>query len=238
MRAAIAAAFAMAGAAGLVWGCADEATPAPPRDPDAATDAPSPPEAGAVADGAVVTGDRAPTGCLLSTTGMTAGTRAENVARGDVANAASWSAVENALADDGELATVTLAEGRESATLRVSGFGFTIPDGAETWGIEVELKRRAPGGGVEDRQINVEIDGKTSRYKYVNGEWPTTIIGTHAYGQPVDTWGVDLYPADVNKATFAATLTVRRAPTASGPVTATVDSLKVAVHFCATPTAK
>ncbi len=143
-----------------------------------------------------------------------------------------------ACTDDGQLATVTLAEGQESAKLRVGGFGFAIPDTAETWGIEVELKRRAPDGGVQDNQVNLEIEGKTSRFKYVTGDWPTTIVGTHAYGQAVDTWGVDLYPADVNKTSFAATLTVKRAPGAVGPVTAVVDSMKIAVHYCPNPIKK
>ena len=96
----------------------------------------------------------------------------------------------------------------------------------------LELKRRAPDGGVEDARIDVEIEGKTSRFKYVSKPWPTSIVGTHAYGQAVDTWGVDLFPVDVNKPTFAARLTVKRTADAIGPVTAVVDSLRIAVHFC------
>jgi hypothetical protein len=183
-------------------------------------------------------GDRAPTGCLLSTTGYTAGTKAENVARTDVQNTVDWTNVENALTDDGKFATVTLAAGQQSATLRVSGFGFSIPASAETWGIEVQLKRQAPDGGVQDHQINVEIEGKPSRYKVLTVPWPTTIVGTHDYGQAVDTWGVDLYPADVDKATFAAAVTIERTSDATGPVTALVDSLKIAVHYCAVPVKK
>lgn len=178
---------------------------------------------------------RSPSGCLLTTTGFKIGAKAENVARDDVPNAVSWNDVENALTDDGAFATVTLAEGEESATLRVSDFNLAIPETGETWGIEVELKRRAPDGGVEDARIDVEIEGKPSRFKYVVSPWPMSIVGTHAYGQAVDTWGVDLYPSDVNNRSFAAKLSVKRTEGVTGPVTALVDSLKVAVHYCPDP---
>ena len=72
----------------------------------------------------------------------------------------------------------------------------------------------------------------------MKGPWPKSIVGTHAYGQAVDTWGIDLYPADVNKPSFAAKVSVKRAADAVGPVTAIVDSLKVAVHFCPEPIKK
>jgi hypothetical protein len=195
-------------------------------------------EAGSPADATTSSGQRAPTGCVLETTGFMVGAKAESAPRADVPNAASWNDVDGALASDGKFATVTLAEGQESSRLRVSGFGFAIPDSAETWGIEVELKRRALDGGVEDHRIDLEIEGKPTRFKYMNGPWPTSIVGTHAYGQAIDTWGVDLLPADVKKPTFAATLTVKRGSNATGPVTAIVDSLKVAVHFCRVPIEK
>lgn len=235
MRTALVAALTACAAAVLVAACGnDSAESATPDDAGAPTPRA---EGGAAGDGgsAGSTGKRAPTGCLLSTTGFKVGAKAENVARTDVANTATWTGVENALTDDGKFAAVTLAAGQESAKLRVSGFGFAIPGTAETWGIEVELKRRAPDGGVDDHQVNVEIEGKPSRFKRFVGGWPVSIVGTHAYGQAVDTWGVDLFPTDVNKSSFAANIAVKRAADASGPVTAIVDSLKIAIHYCAEP---
>ncbi|MBX3223495.1 MAG: hypothetical protein KF795_23480 [Labilithrix sp.] len=234
MRVAIFAALALSASAAVVFACGSD-TPASPAeadsgggatDKDGGTDAPSGEDAG---------GNRAPTGCLLKTTDYTIGTKADNVARTDIQNGVDWTDVDGALSEDGQFASVTLEEGQESSELRVSGFGFTIPDTAETWGIEVELKRRAVDGGVEDHQINVEVEGKPTRFKYVKGPWPTSIVGTHAYGQAVDTWGINLFPSDVNKATFAAKVSVKRAANIVGPVTAIVDSLKIAVHFCPDP---
>jgi hypothetical protein len=231
MRVAIVAAVALSVSAAFVFACSED-TPATPGTSDGGGSDAGAQETSTSEDAG---GNRAPTGCLLRTTDYTIGAKAENVARTDVQNAADWSNPEGALSEDGNFATVTLAEGQESAELRVSGFGFAIPDTAETWGIEVELKRRAPDGGIEDHQINIEIEGKPTRYKFVKGPWPTSIVGTHPYGQAVDTWGVDLFPADVNKASFAAKVSVKRAEDATGPVTAIVDSLKVAVHFCPDP---
>ena len=233
MRVAIFAALAVSASAAVIIACSDD-TPATPGTSDGGggNDGGTSAETSAPEDAG---GNRAPTGCLLKTTDYTIGAKAENIPRTDITGAVDWTDVDGALSEDGKFATVTLADGQESATLRVSDFGFQIPDTAETWGIEVVLKRRAPDGGVEDARIDVEIEGKPSRFKYMKTPWPTSIVGTHAYGQAVDTWGVDLYPADVNKTTFAAKLTVKRTADAVGPVTAIVDSLKIAVHFCPDP---
>ena len=232
MRVAIAAALAVSACAAVIIACSDD-TPATPGTSDGGGgDDGGTPETSTPEDAG---GNRAPTGCLLKTTDYTIGGKAENIPRTDIAGAVDWTDVEGALSEDGKFATVTLADGQESATLRVSDFGFQIPDTAETWGIEVELKRRAPDGGVEDARIDVEIEGKPTRFKFMKTPWPTSIVGTHAYGQAVDTWGIDLLPADVNKATFAAKLTVKRTADAVGPVTGIVDSLKIAVHFCPDP---
>lgn len=243
MRVALLAAFAIGVTTHLLSGCSSDSTSSGASTSDGGSPSTTTPDgatssgstSGSGADAGVT---YAPSGCVLTTTGYTSGSKVENVARTDVSNAASWTDIDNALAADGKFATVTLADGQESTKLRVSGFGFAIPDIAETWGIEVDLKRQAPKGGVQDDQVNVEIEGKTSRYKFYEGDWPTTIVGTHDYGQAIDTWGVDLFPVDLNKTTFAATLTVKRAPNASGPVTAVVDSIRVAVHYCPTPLKK
>jgi hypothetical protein len=183
-------------------------------------------------------GGLAPSGCVLKTTGFKSGKKAENVPRSDATGTASWTNLTGALAVDGDFATVTLAEGQESASLRVSDFGFAIPDGAETWGIEVELKRQAPGGGAADARIDVDIANKQTHYKVVETPWPTSIVGTHDYGQAVDTWGADVEPPDFDNAAFAARVAVKRTAGATGPVTANVESIRVAIHYCPLPVKK
>lgn len=234
MRAAFIAVSLVSACVGAFVACSDETATSP-----GATDGGGGAEGGTSGDGAPRPSDAgtdapiSPTGCPLATTGYRSGAKAENIPRTDIAGGVSWTDVEGALSEDGKLATVTLDDGQESAELRVSQFGIKLPDTAETWGIEVQLKRRAPDGGVEDSRVDLAIEGKAVAWKYVKGPWPTKIVGTHHYGQAIDTWGVDLYPSDVNRDSFAAKLWVKKSADAGpGPVTATVDSLKVAVWYC------
>lgn len=226
--------------AGILLACSSDSTEASPAaDGSAATSEASTSD---VTDGGTQdTGgvEYAPSGCVLKTTDYVAGSKAESVPIPGVANTADWTNLNGALSEDGDFATVTMNDGQQSAELRVSEFGLKIPETAETWGIEVELKRRAPGGAVVDDKVDILIEGKPSKWKYIATGWPTSIVGTHHYGQAIDTWGTDLYPADVNKPTFAARLTIKRAADAgAGPITAVVDSLKVAVHYCPDPIKK
>lgn len=177
-------------------------------------------------------GKRAPSGCLLQSTGFAVGRTAESVPRTDSANAAEWSAVDAARVKDGAGAKVTLGEGQASATLRISDFGLQLPPSAQTWGIEVVLGRHAPDGGVRDGQITIQIAGKATRYKQIETPWPVGAPGFHEYGQEIDTWGADVGPSDFTTPSFAIAVTAVRTEGAIGPVTATVDWLQVAIHYC------
>ncbi len=237
MRAVLLALALASSTVGLFVACSDETPKTPSTDeppgPDGSSQQPGDDE-DAGYDGPV-----APNGCRLKTTDYRSGAKAENLARPDNPNAVAWSDVENALGEDGKVASVTLNDGQESAELRISEFGINLPDSVETWGIEVELKRQAPEGGVEDAKVTLAVDGKTDSeidWKYVKGPWPRSIMGTHHYGQAVDTWKMDLYPKDVNTKTFAARLWVRKqADAGTGPVTANVEAMKVAVWYCPNP---
>jgi hypothetical protein len=180
-------------------------------------------------------------GCILFSTGHKSGKKAENIARTDISGAVNWQNPEGAISEDDKVATIILDDNQESAELKVSDFGLTLPAGAETWGIVVELKRQTQtdGGIIQSSQIAVDIEGKPSRPTFDNDKlyWPTRIVGRHGYGQEVDTWGVDLFPDDVTKASFAAKLWARKGRDggAPGPITGVVDSLKVAVWYATGP---
>ena len=238
MRAVLIAVALLSASAAVFFACSDD-TPATPGGSDGGSETGSSPSDGGqepIDGGPDVL--VSPTGCPLKTTDYRAGSKAESRPRTDIAGGVDWANVEGALSEDGKFATVSLNDGQESAELRVSQFGVQLPPNAETWGIEVQLKRRAPDGGVEDVRMDIEIPGKAegarpNNWKFVKGDWPTKIVGTHHYGQAIDTWGVDLYPADVATDGFAAKLWVKKKPDAgTGPVFAIVDSIKVAVWYC------
>lgn len=167
----------------------------------------------------------------------------ESVVRdGVTATQVAWTNPEGALEQDTSLATVTLKEGEESQYLRVTNFDFSdLPDTNETWGIQVELTRQSDDGGVEDAIVDVLIDGQQDKQtgKVVKGSWPRIQIGTHHYGQAIDTWETNLNPSDVKKPSFGARIAARRRPgITSAPVIATVDVLKVSVCSCVPGSAK
>jgi hypothetical protein len=225
-------------AAGVAVAACDESSRDPYADSeDGGKDASSSSSSGEPNDAASAPDDgqkRAPDGCILQSTGLKVGRKVENVPRTDISGAVDWTNLTGAQDVDESFATVTLGDGQESAELRVSDFGLAIPENAATWGIEAELKRRAPQGGIEDVRVDIEIENQIPGFKVLKGPWPMSIVGTHVYGQAVDTWRVDLNPSDVNKSSFAVKLWVRKSSSAgaAGAVPANVESLKVAIWYC------
>lgn len=192
----------------------------------------------ALGDGGVT-----PTGCSLIGTTAHVGKVAKSVVRDDKPDGIPWTNPEGALDEDGQFASVVLDDGQESAELNISDFGFEIPASYETWGMVVQLKRQVTtdGGVIQSSYVNVGIDGKSPGFKFDSASfyWPTKIVGTHDYGAPIDTWLVDLFPSDINAKTFSAKLWAKKAPvtaegpnSVTGPVTATVEALRVIVWFC------
>jgi hypothetical protein len=196
-----------------------------------------------IPDGATLS----PSGCLIYCTQPMKATKIVSLPRDpvpndpedttpDQAHQVAWTNPNGGLTQDSETATVTLAEGQESQWLAVSGFDFSsITDGRETWGIIVELTRQSDDGGVTDSRMEVIIDGQQDviHNHPFQGSWPRVQIGTHHYGQAIDTWGANLNPSDVRKPTFGARVAAKRLPgITGGPVIATIDSLKVAVCAC------
>jgi hypothetical protein len=206
--------------------CSGTSTEAPSSiaDTDAAPADAAPIDAGAPESGLV---DDPVAGCPIKSTGYKTARVITSTPRG---SNAEWKTPAGAEKEDGSYAEATLTTD-ESALLMLSDFGFEVPTNTRTFGIEVELVRYAPQRGVVDGQINLHIEGKPSRYKFIGGPWPLP-VGTHHYGQKVDTWGVDLYPADVNAASFAVSIWVKKGSDGTGTPIAAIDALRVQIHYC------
>lgn len=182
---------------------------------------------------------RAPDNCLLECTEYQKAAIAKSVPRDGVpAGGVAWATPEGAISEDSNVATVTLEDGQESAALTLTDYKFAIPDDKNTWGITVQLKRQSADAGIRDSAIEVILDTKElSRSKFVAGDWPRKILGTHHYGQEVDTWGTDLSPKNLNVATFGAKVSVKRTPGVTGPVFGKVDSVKIRICYAPKPVA-
>lgn len=173
--------------------------------------------------------------CQIATIGFDEGTIVESLPRAEGPGGVPWTDLDNAKATDEQFAKVTLAAGQESEELRITGFSFKIPAGAIFQGVEAQLKRQAPEGGIVDGFIAlVGVKNQPGRGKFIATPWPSSIVGTHHYGQATDTWGMDLNPPDVAPPEFGVGIWVKRDPNDSGPANATalVDSLKIRVAYC------
>ena len=171
-------------------------------------------------------------GCSVKFVGPNPGTVAASVPRPGVAGAVVWQNPENAFTVDGQFASAVLDDDQVSEHLRITGYGLVVPPAATIKGVVVQLKRRG-ANAVADGNIELWLDGAPSdRPKFVAAGWPVN-IGTHHYGQEVDTWGNDLTPEIVGKPGFGTEIYAkRRADAGTGPISADVESLLITVWYC------
>lgn len=179
--------------------------------------------------------------CKLHCTGYQSPTSVVTTPRSDAPGGSgnAWASTTNAETQDGQFATVTLNDGEESASLDATGYGFNLPDSDNTYGIAVEFAREAVNS-VFDAHFTLLVDNphdpngpKLPVDHQDESIWPETQVGVHHYGQCLDTWELDLAPADTNKPTFGVRVSVKRGPDAgAGPVTANIDSMRANVCYC------
>ncbi|HSO38654.1 MAG TPA: hypothetical protein VLT33_39260 [Labilithrix sp.] len=221
----------LAGAA-LAAACGSSETPADPSD-GGAGDGSTLPRADASNDDAHDPLNGVDAGCPLKSDGPRAGKTAASVARAG-ATGIAWSAPENARELDGQFARATLDLGQSTEHLRITDFGFTLPASATVKGVEVEFKRQAGDTGIGDGNIELWLDGAPSdRPKFLATAWPRAIVGTHHYGQAVDTWGNDLTPALVGKPGFGVEIyALRQEDAGTAPIEASVESMRITVFYC------
>jgi hypothetical protein len=171
-------------------------------------------------------------GCPVKYQGPRPGTVVTSIPRAAAPGAIAWETPGNALTVDGQFARAVLDEGQESEHLRVTGYGFNLPASVTIKGVVVQLKRRGHNA-IVDGQIELWLGGTAAeRPKFMASGWPEA-IGTHHYGQEVDTWGNDLTPAMIGDPGFGTQIWAkRRVDAGTGPVAAEVESLIITVWYC------
>ena len=170
-------------------------------------------------------------GCPVKYAGPNPGTVAVSVPRAG-ATGVAWDAPAKALTVDGQYANSIVTDGEQTSLLRVTGYGFNLPASVTIKGVVVQLKRRGDNK-VVDGNIELWLDGVPGdRPKFVASGWPTN-IGTHHYGQEVDTWGSNLTPELVGRPGFGTEIWAKRREDAgTGPVAAEVESLLMTIWYC------
>jgi hypothetical protein len=227
-----AAASSLVTAAAFATACGSDATAATPDDGGAGEGSTLPTEDAAPDDDRHDPLNGQDAGCPLKVDGPRSGTTAASVPRSG--SGIAWATPENARTIDTQFALATLDLGQTSEHLRITDFGFAIPASATIKGVEVEFKRQAGDTGIADGNIELWLDGKPSdRPKFLASSWPRTIVGTHHYGQAVDTWGNDLTPELVGKPGFGVEIYALRKPDAgAGPIEARVESMRITIFYC------
>ena len=171
-------------------------------------------------------------GCPVKYAGPNPGTVAVSVPRPS-ATGIPWQNPANALTVNGQYARSVVTDGEQTELLRVTGYGFKIPANVTIKGVVVQLKRQGADQRIVDGNIELWLDGVASdRPKFVASGWPIK-IGTHHYGQEVDTWGNDLTPELVGRPGFGTEIWAKRREDAgTGPVPAEIESLLITVWYC------
>lgn len=110
----------------------------------------------------------------------------------------SWTNPGNAKASDSSYATASLKAGEETHYLRLTEFGFGLPEGATVLGLVALFKRKDKWAAALDNYVYVIKAGviQTVENKAAGG-W-AALDEVKTYGSASDLWGVPWSPSDVN----------------------------------------
>ena len=142
-----------------------------------------------------------------------------------------WNGLTSALASDDARATSAVVSGLpDTSLLKVTNFGFSVPDEASILGIEVSIERRKSGVGEGRDDVLQAVKGGSlaGDDRASTTPWPTS-DGTAVYGGSADTWGEQWTPADVNDTAFGVALSARLTSGSSG--TFEVDHIQIRVFY-------
>jgi hypothetical protein len=159
-------------------------------------------------------------------------TAADDASVGTIA----WSDPSNALTHDDAYATASLGKNEVSHYLKVTNFGFSVPDSATILGIVVEVDRyggSGPGGNqIADSSVKLVKGGAIGGTEHSTiMVWPTAHTDAYqSYGTPSDLWGLTWSPADINDSGFGAVISAVKG---SGTPTRTgyVDHMQITVYY-------
>ena len=144
----------------------------------------------------------------------------------------TWSDHANAQTQNDTEATSSITTpGDTTEYLKVTNFGFDLPDNATIDGIVVEVDRYESGGNAEDEAVRIVKGGTIgSTDKSAAGDWSTSDSDTYtSYGSSTDLWGESWTVSDIESSTFGFAL--RAEATNTGAATASVDHIRITIHY-------
>jgi len=182
----------------------------------------------------------APSDCAKSCTGaggsQTMCAAAECLANGAAGNqcvpAPVWDNLNTIASEDASLddmCQIVLVNTAYRDTLRVDQFGLSMPSDAVIRGITVEV-RHAGDDSVSDDSVRILKGGQVGRAEHAQpAPWSTDATWV-SYGGPIDLWGEEWTPADLNDAGFGVALSAAYSKNV-GNTFAYVDEVRVTVSY-------
>lgn len=146
----------------------------------------------------------------------------------DGPGAAAWLTESNAASSNNSYATSAMFSGEASNILRLTNFGFTIPN-ATIDGITVIVERMG-GSSFTDYHIQLTSGGSGVGDDKASGDtWPGS-DGNKTYGGAADTWTASLDYNDINASDFGIDISCQR-PSGGGLDTCSVDYASVTITY-------
>jgi len=144
----------------------------------------------------------------------------------------SWNDTGDVDASDNDYAEVDLGDNEISKYLKVSNYGFSVPNDATIDGIKVEVERKAQSPDrIKDYSLKLQKGGVIGGdNKAAAGFWGNSET-TVAYGSDTDKWGLAWTPADINASDFGFVFSAKKDTTQGSDVEVKVDHIKITVYY-------
>lgn len=147
----------------------------------------------------------------------------------------SWANLTNAATNNGLSADATdvIASATNSAYLKASGYGFSIPENAVITGVSVEAELSSSSGLVTIGEVKLSKGGAITGTSQAT--MSSNFTGTYTWGGTTNLWGTTLTPAEVNDAGFGVGIYAQYDPSID-PESAYVDYIAINVHYAVAST--
>jgi hypothetical protein len=155
-----------------------------------------------------------------------------------------WNNPGNAATDNNSYATISNAAlliggtQRNSNYLEFKNFGFSIPEGNEVMGIQVEIRRfctdNSGSNWTRDLEIRLTKGGTIVGDNQANttSNWPSTETAA-TYGSQTDLWGITMTKDEINNPDFGVSIAIqsRAAGLLLPTVVSYIDQVRIMVYY-------
>ena len=138
--------------------------------------------------------------------------------------------------DNTNYAIADLDDNEQSYYLKVTNFGFSIPDGATIDGITVNVDRQAENASrIKDDRVRIVKGGTImstqDKAKTGGSDWWPTSDATSTYGGASDSWGESWTSSNINATDFGIAISAKKDTSSGNNVEAKIDYISITVNY-------